>query len=93
MQNLRQSTIHDARYVCIIKLLIQARKTAGISQLDLANKLGFSQPDISKIERLERRLDITECLDMLHIISNGDRSMFTQLWDEINECHQVSATS
>jgi len=87
MQNPRLSTIHDSRYQKAIQVLIRARKAEGLSQSDLAEKVGFTQPDISKIERLERRLDITEFFDILDAISAGNRSKIDQIWKEINECH------
>jgi transcriptional regulator with XRE-family HTH domain len=93
MQNQRSTTIHDPRYVNSIKVLVKARKSACLSQSELAAKIGFTQPDISKIERFERRLDITEFFDVLNAISNGDRLLFDQLWKQVNECHYRSATS
>ena len=93
MQSTRQSTIHDSRYQKAIQALIKARKAAGLSQTELAEKLHFTQPDISKIERLERRLDITEFFDILEAITNGDRSIIDQIWNEIHECHRRPQTS
>lgn len=87
MQNTRTTTIYDARYKKAIQILIRARKTAGLSQSDLAEKIGLSQPDISKIERIERRLDITEFFDILRVVSNSDSSFFEQILREVNECH------
>lgn len=88
MQPYRTSSIHDIRYKNIIEILIKARKNKGVSQLDVAKMLGFTQPDISKIERLERRLDIIEFLDFLKAISGGDSDFFNHIWMEINECHR-----
>lgn len=93
MQSVRQSTIHDSRYQEAIQVLIKARKASGLSQTELAQKLHLSQPDISKIERLERRLDITEFFDILEAIANGDRSVIDQIWNEIHECHCRSQAS
>lgn len=90
MQPYRISSIHDVRYKNIIELLIKARKSKNISQLDVAKRLGFTQPDISKVERLERRLDIIEFLDFLEVISGGDSVFFNKIWMEINECHRRS---
>jgi len=88
MQKQRQSTIHDSRYKNAINVLIRARKEAGLSQSDLATMIGLTQPDISKIERLERRLDITEFLDVLQAITDGDKSLIDQIWEEVTECHR-----
>lgn len=48
--------------------LIQLRKDAGVSQIQLAQKLGLTQSDISKIERFERRIDLIESLDWISAI-------------------------
>lgn len=93
MQKPRLSTIHDTRYQSAIQVLVRARKAAKLSQSDLAEKVGFTQPDISKIERLERRLDITEFFDILAAISAGDRSTINKIWIEIDECHSRSLKS
>jgi transcriptional regulator with XRE-family HTH domain len=59
----RPATIHDPRYKRIVNLLIEARKSAGLTQVQLAEKIGLPQPDISKIERCERRIDALELVD------------------------------
>ncbi|NJL77824.1 MAG: helix-turn-helix domain-containing protein [Richelia sp. RM2_1_2] len=44
------STIHDPRYIQLIKQLINARSQRGITQIVLAQKLGQHQSYIAKIE-------------------------------------------
>lgn len=44
----------------LISLLRDIRKEAGLSQLQLANKLGMPQSFVSKYESGERRLDVLE---------------------------------
>lgn len=46
------------------KLLADARRGAGLTQMALANKLGRPQSFVSKFERGERRLDVIEFLDV-----------------------------
>jgi len=46
------------------KLLVQARRDAGLTQVALAKKLGRPQSFVSKFERGERRLDVAEFLDV-----------------------------
>jgi transcriptional regulator with XRE-family HTH domain len=46
------------------KLLIEARLKAGLTQTDLAEKLGRLQSYVSKFERGARRLDVIEFLDI-----------------------------
>jgi transcriptional regulator with XRE-family HTH domain len=42
------------------ELLIEARKTAGLTQAELSLRLGRPQSFVSKYERGERRLDLVE---------------------------------
>lgn len=85
MQKSRPSSIHDTRYQSVIKLIISARKDKNFSQIEIAEKLGFSQSDISKIERMERRIDVIELLDLINLIADDDTEYFDKLWKKINE--------
>ncbi len=57
-------TAHSHRYRQLRKLLIEARQTAGLTQADLAKRLGKPQSFVSKYERGERRLDVLELIDI-----------------------------
>jgi ribosome-binding protein aMBF1 (putative translation factor) len=46
------------------KLLVEARRNAGLTQVALAKKLGHPQSFVSKFERGERRLDVIEFLEV-----------------------------
>lgn len=56
--------IHDARYRRLIESLAAARRSAGITQVELAEKLGKRQQFVSKVESGERRLDVVELVDI-----------------------------
>ncbi len=47
-------------YALLLKELRAARKSAGVTQEELASNLGTTQSVISKCERGERRLDVVE---------------------------------
>ncbi len=52
------------RYVRLRHLLIEARQAAGLTQVELADKLHRPQSYISKYESGERRLDVIEFLEV-----------------------------
>ena len=53
-------SIHSPNYRILIQHLRSAREANGITQKQLADLLGCNQTIISKIETLERRIDIIE---------------------------------
>lgn len=53
-------TIHSSVYCKLVNELTQERIRLNISQVELASTVGLNQSDISKIEKLERRLDVLE---------------------------------
>lgn len=59
------SSIHDDRYIELINQLRRVRESKRIRQADLAEKLGQHQSYVSKVEGLERRLDVIELYDWL----------------------------
>ena len=57
-------SVFTKKYDQFRQLLIQARKAAGMTQAELAQKLSRPQSFVSKFERGERRLDVIEFLDI-----------------------------
>ena len=53
-------SLHDHAYSFLISVLREARMSAGVTQTDLAERLGNDQSFVSKYERCERRLDYIE---------------------------------
>lgn len=60
--------MHDPRYAVLRKLLVELREQNGLTQVEVAQRLGRPQSYISKYERGERRLDLIELLDLAHAI-------------------------
>lgn len=54
-----KSVFTDA-YASVVEYLIALRKEKGVSQVELARRLGRPQPFISFVENKERRLDLVE---------------------------------
>lgn len=51
-------------YRRICRLLVEARKKAGLQQVEVANRLGVPQSYVSKVESGERRLDVAEFVEI-----------------------------
>ena len=56
----RTKTIHSVEYARFLDLLRQVRERRGLTQEQLAEKLGATQSFISKCERGARRIDALE---------------------------------
>lgn len=72
------SSIHDPDYHKIIDALISLREEAKLSQKAIAHEIGLTQPDVSKIERRERRIDILEALRWVRATNADPAEFFTQ---------------
>ncbi len=55
-----EKSIHSAGYVVFLKVLRKAREDAGLTQTQLAQRIGETQTFVSKCERGERRVDVVE---------------------------------
>lgn len=64
-------SIHDSRYLEIIARLRATRERLGLSQVDLARRLGKQQSYISKVETCERRIDLLEALAICEALGVG----------------------
>ena len=60
-------SIHKTRYQILLALLLEARTAAGMTQKELAAKLGRQQSFVSKTENGERRLDVIEFMDVCRV--------------------------
>ena len=54
-----KSVFTDA-YSELLALLVETRKAAGVTQVELARRLNRPQPFVSYLERGERRIDVIE---------------------------------
>jgi transcriptional regulator with XRE-family HTH domain len=61
-------SIHNTRYQFLLTLLLEARNAAGMTQKELATKLGRPQSFVSKTENGERRLDVIEFMDVCRVL-------------------------
>ncbi len=60
-----EKSIYTDEYAVVLCLLKAARKKSGVTQVDLADRLGQTQSFVSKVERGDRRLDIVQLRSIL----------------------------
>jgi ribosome-binding protein aMBF1 (putative translation factor) len=58
--NAMDKSIHSASYAVFLKVLRATRERAGLSQEEVARRIGEKQTFVSKCERGERRIDVVE---------------------------------
>lgn len=55
-----EKSVFTPEYEILLKQLRSARKAAGVTQVEMAERLALTQSLVSKIERGDRRLDVIE---------------------------------
>lgn len=61
-------SVFTKEYEVVLQRLVQARKKAGLTQHELACRLGKPQSFVSKYERRERRIDAVELVLIAHAL-------------------------
>ena len=62
-------SVHSADQAAFCALMIKARKSAGLVQQDLADRLQKPQSFIAKYEGGERRIDVVEFIEICRALS------------------------
>lgn len=73
-----KSVFTDA-YRILLETIVAARKEAGVSQVELARRVGRAQPVISLIESGERRLDVVEFYVIARALGHDPGKLFSAL--------------
>lgn len=63
-----EKTLGSPRHKALIALLIKEREKAGITQTELAAKLGQYQSFVARLESGQRRVDVIELIELSEII-------------------------
>ena len=72
-------TLGSARHKALIAYLIEARERAGLTQTELAEKLGEYQSFVARLESGQRRVDVIEFLEVAEIIGFDAEAGLRQL--------------
>jgi len=63
-----QKSVHSEQYRKVLDWLIAARKAAGLTQQQVADRLGKPQSFVAKYEGDERRLDVVEFVTIAKLL-------------------------
>ena len=72
-------SVHSEPYKLLLETLIEARTRAGVTQVELAARLGRPQPFISFVERGERRVDVIEFYAIMKALDADPAEAFREL--------------
>lgn len=72
-------TIYQERYLQLITALTQARKQAGLTQMQVAEMLSKPQSYIAKIEGADRKLDVMEFVELCEAIHQDPSDLIQYL--------------
>ena len=59
-----RKSLGSARHKALIDLIVQKREAAGLTQADLAARLGEYQSFVARLESGQRRIDVVEFLEL-----------------------------
>tara|TARA_R100001244_G_scaffold6593_24_gene8164 strand:- start:37286 stop:37543 length:258 start_codon:yes stop_codon:yes gene_type:complete len=73
----------------LLALLVESRKAAGMTQVELAERLQRPQPFISYLERGERRVDVVEFIAIARAIGVSPAELFGRLLSKMPENNPI----
>lgn len=77
-----QSVVSDA-YKTVVEYLVELRKRQGVTQVELARRLGRTQQFVSFIETRERRLDVVEFYAYVRALGVDPTEVIAKLYQGI----------
>ncbi len=74
-----RKSLHTPDHARLIAMLRDGRKRAGLTQQEVADRLGLPQSFVAKYEGGERRLDILEFIAVARAIDSEPAELFSTL--------------
>jgi transcriptional regulator with XRE-family HTH domain len=71
--------LQDADYAATVEVLVGARKHVGLTQVEVAARLGKPQSYVSKFENKERRIDIVEFVAIARALGCSPTELFGEV--------------
>lgn len=83
------TSLHSPEYEIFRRLIVKARRDAGLTQVEVAAKLKKPQSFVSKFERGERRLDVPEFVEIAEAMGIDAAMLITIYTQEKNDRRAV----
>lgn len=77
-------SIHSPEYRKLTAVLLEARLKSGMTQQQVADRLGKPQSYVAKIEGNERRIDVVEFITLANALDVVPHSLFNLILSEID---------
>lgn len=79
------NTIRTVGFAALTRAIIDARQSAGMTQRDLAAKLGCRPSAIANIETGQRRIDVIELIALSNALGVPALDLFTIVLDNVRD--------
>src|SRR4051812_29463296 len=74
-----EKSVHTREYAVLLQLLRETRLAAGVTQVELAERIGETQSHLSKMERGEVRLDLIQVRTICQALGTTLPTFVTEL--------------
>ena len=75
-------SVFSDRYRVLLRYVVKGRRDAGLTQVELAAKLGRPQSFVSKCEKGERRIDFVELTEWAYALGIDPEAFFKEVLSE-----------
>ena len=75
--------VSSPSYKAAVRVLVEARNAAGLTQRDLAARIGRPYTVIANIERGERQIDVVEFVAIARALGLGEAELMVRLGSAI----------
>ena len=82
---MKRSWVGSGPYRAAITTIVEERTAAGVSQRELARRLGKPPSYVNKIELLERRMDILEFVLIAEALESDPADLFSKVVKAVAE--------
>ena len=84
-------SIHTEAHALLLSVLVDARRDANLTQVQLAARLGWPQQSVSYLERGVRRLDVVEFYALACALGRDPAELFAVVLDRFHSGFDTDA--